>query len=366
MFLYPILVFNSEFSIPNSQFGAVFIQVWPNQTLTYTNRMLSIILPTYNEAKNLPELLKRIVDVMDSTKYEVIVVDDNSPDKTWEIAQGLQKDYSMLRVIRRVGRRGLSSAVLEGFDLATGDVLLVMDSDLQHDPALILKLGNFVARGADIAVASRYMKGGSVGEWVRGRRLLSKTATWIAQIIPPVRVSDPMSGFFALKASDYRLIRPMLRPTGFKILFEILGHLPSSSIAVEVPLVFKMRLYGESKLSFAVQMQFLLQLVRITLLRIQNPFFWLACSIITIVLTMRAMPLMPLYTDAALRSQVQATLRAIADENGWLLSDVRVLQVDGTQMTIVHRAHRKGGDPEPVCYSVEYATSASREIPCVD
>lgn len=326
--------------------------------------MLSIILPTFNEAKNLPELLKRIVQVMGKATYEVIVVDDDSPDKTWQIGEELAKTHLFLKVIRRVGRRGLSSAVVEGFDAAKGDVLMVMDSDLQHDPQLINQLAAAVTKGADIAVASRYMKGGSVGEWVTGRRLLSKTATWLTRKIPPVDVSDPMSGFFALKKSVYQHARPMLRPSGFKILFEILGHLPSKTKSQDVPLVFSARLHGESKLSIAVELQFIWQLVRIALFRIQKLLFWIACIAIALTLSLRLFPLLPLYTDAAKRSFVQSALRSTADQQGWLLSDVRILRINDETVIVAYRPHRKGIDPDITCFQIGVGISVFMEIPC--
>lgn len=326
--------------------------------------MLSIVLPTFNEAANLPELLRRIAEVMGNTAYQVIVVDDNSPDKTWEVAEKLVKQYPMLQVIRRIGRRGLSSAVVEGFDAAKGDMLMVMDSDLQHDPELIRQLSDVVSKDADLAVASRYMKGGSVGEWVRGRRFLSKTATWLTRKIPAVEVSDPMSGFFAIKRSAYATIRPMLHPTGFKILFEVLGHLPRGTKTKEIPLVFKMRMHGESKLSMRVQLEFLLQLVRIIVIRCQAFLFWFICAVVGAAIVLKLASLLPLYTNAETRSQVQQSMQSVATQNGWLISDVEILSIHDAYFFISYRPHRFGRDPQPICYQIEYADPALQEVPC--
>lgn len=328
--------------------------------------MLSIILPTYNEAKNLPELLKRIAGTLGKTDYEVIVVDDNSPDGTWRIAEELKKDHAALRVIRRIGRKGLSSAVVEGFDAAKGDTLLVMDSDLQHDPALMLQLRDAIKQGADIAVASRYMEGGSVGEWVRGRRLLSKIATWLTRKIPHTEVSDPMSGFFAISMPSYAAVRLMLRPTGFKILFEILGYLPRGTKAAEVPLVFKMRLHGQSKLSMKVQAEFVMQLVRILLVRLQSIFFWAVCIIMAVSLLPRAMSLAPLYTDATLRENTKNVLSHLSESRGWLQSDIEILSVKAGYVYIRHTSHRKGHDGDGDCYPVIYPLVDSSLLPCVE
>jgi glycosyltransferase involved in cell wall biosynthesis len=325
--------------------------------------VLSIILPTYNEAQNLPILLGDLARVLGKDPYEVIVVDDDSPDNTWQVATNLKKQYPMLRVIRRVGRRGLSSAVVEGFDVATGDILLVMDSDLQHDPALIVKLRDAVESGAGIAVASRYIEGGSVGEWVTGRRLLSKIATFFARNIPHVKVSDPMSGFFALKKSVFDAIKSQLRPTGFKILFEVLTFLPKGTKAVEVPLVFKMREHGESKLSAAVEMQFLFQLVHACFIRFQWIMWWFIVVIAFVTLMMRFLPLLPMYLDASIRQNVQQSLERVADEHGWLISDLAIERVEETSMRVIHQSHHRGTD-EVECLIITFADSSI--TPCVD
>lgn len=325
--------------------------------------MLSIILPTYNEAENLPELLERIQGAMGKYEFEVIVVDDDSPDGTWSKAEELKKKHAHLRVLRRVGRRGLSSAVVEGFDMAKGNVLMVMDADLQHDPALILLLLEKVNAGADIAVASRYVEGGNVGDWIRGRRMLSKAATYLAKSIPPVHVSDPMSGFFALKRASYERVRPSLRPSGFKILLEFLAFLPSSSIPAEVPLQFQMRRHGESKLNLRVETVFLWQLLRIALMRIQWPLFWLVCAVAFIALCIRVWPLRMMYLNPVVRNNVETTLRRVADENGWLLSDLSVREVGGNAVKVVHRAHLRGEDSSE-CFVLPYDDSPVQ--PCAD
>lgn len=328
--------------------------------------MLSIVLPTYNEGQNLPELLKRISGAMGKESYEVIVVDDDSPDGTWKVAKELHVQYPMLSVIRRMGRKGLSSAVVEGFDAAKGDTLLVMDSDLQHDPALILQLSDAIKQGAGIAVASRYMEGGSVGEWVRGRRLLSKTATWLTRKIPAVEVSDPMSGFFALSKPVYESVRAQLHPTGFKILFEILGHLPKRTKAVTIPLIFKMRVHGESKLSIKVQIEFLLQIVRMLIVRFQTPFFCVVSLFLAFFITLNTLPIILLYTDSSVRSYVQKTLTQVAKDGGWLLSDVTIMRITYERMYLHYQPHRRGPDNVLECYSINYFQQILQGERCVD
>jgi dolichol-phosphate mannosyltransferase len=218
--------------------------------------VLSLVLPTYNEAKSLPILLPAISQTLGSEPHEIIIVDDNSPDRTWEVAT----QYPGVRVLRRVGRRGLSSAVVEGFSMAKGDVLVVMDADGQHDTGVIAKLAAAVRGTHGVAIGTRYMKGGGVGEWEKGRASLSWLATKLAQIACRVRAHDPMSGFFALDAALFRRIATRLHPSGFKILLEILAFVPKGTPITEIPFTFGRRIAGESKLTWKVGIQFLLQL----------------------------------------------------------------------------------------------------------
>ena len=329
--------------------------------------MLSIVLPTYNEAQNLPELIRRLKAVL-AMPHELIIVDDDSPDRTWEVAQHLAHGDSSIRVLRRIGRRGLSSAVVEGFAMAYGDILVVMDSDLQHDPQLVLDLAKAIEGGATIAVASRYIAGGSVGEWVRGRRILSKTATYLAHALPPVKSTDPMSGFFAIRAAAYHPLAPHLHPTGFKILLEVLAHLPRSIVIAEVPLKFSMRLHGESKLSLFIEMQFLLQLMRIALLRLrsllvhfQAPIFWVIALVLLFTFGWRAWHLRLLYSDATVRHSAEVALKTVTDKQGWLMSDVIIQNVQTDRVEILHQVHKRGVDPAH-CFQIFYV--APNPSPC--
>ena len=226
---------------------------------------LSVVLPTYNEAQNLPTLVPRIVELLKDIRHEVIIVDDNSPDGTWRVAEELGERFDNVRVIRRVGRRGLASAVIEGFLAAKGGVLLAADADGQHDFQLLIKLLAAVEEGAGLALASRYVAGGSVGEWDERRHALSRLATRLAQRLCRVPVADPMSGFFAVSRSTFAAALPGLNPVGFKILLDLLVHLPPGTTVREVPLQFGSRLHGESKLSRLVQLQFLEYIYDVTL-----------------------------------------------------------------------------------------------------
>jgi hypothetical protein len=223
-----------------------------------------------------------------------------------------------------------------------------------------------IEQGAAIAVASRYMKGGSVGNWVRGRRWLSNAATFLAQKLPNVEVSDPMSGCFAIRTDAYRSIEKKLRPEGFKILFEVLAALPRGTKATDVPMVFQPRLHGESKLSVAVEVLFLKQIVRIGFLRIGITgarFFSLCCAIIFILLLLQAWPLRLLYLDAMVRGNVQRTLDTVADANGWFVSDLEVQRVASDRMRFLHHEHRRGTDPLD-CYDIRFDHPVL--APCAD
>jgi dolichol-phosphate mannosyltransferase len=225
--------------------------------------MFSLVVPTYNERFNIGPLIGRIEAVLkqEPFHYEIIIVDDNSPDETWKLAQEIAKMDSHLQVIRREGSRGLATAVVEGWKAARGEILGVMDADLQHPPEILPDLLGPILKGrADIAIGSRHISGGSVGKWNLPRRSVSRGASAIAflllpQVLRPVR--DPMSGFFLMKRSVIDL--PLLRPTGYKILLEILakGHYRR---VIEVPYVFEKRKHGKSKLGPKQYLEFLIHL----------------------------------------------------------------------------------------------------------
>src|ERR1700676_4289940 len=143
---------------------------------------LSVIVPTYREAKNIAEMVRRLSQLLEQSlpgKYEIIVVDDDSPDGTWELAHQLTADYPSLRVMRRENERGLSTAVIRGWQAARGDLLAVIDGELQHPPEVTLDLRKVIDRGADLAVATRYVEGGGVSDWNIFRRFISRGAQLI-------------------------------------------------------------------------------------------------------------------------------------------------------------------------------------------
>ncbi len=238
---------------------------------------LSLVLPTYNEAKNIGEIVRRLTVLLDSAlsdAYELIVVDDDSPDRTWEVALQLMEAHPKLRVIRRTDERGLSSAVIRGWQAARGDVLAVIDADLQHPPEVTLKLWERMGHGADLAVASRHVEGGGVSDWNFARRVLSRGAQLLGLVLLPGivgRVSDPMSGFFMVRR---RAIQgPNLHPMGYKILLEVLGRGSVGRIA-EVPYVFRERTEGESKVTSRLYVEYLGHLLRLRVVSLPLDRFW--------------------------------------------------------------------------------------------
>ncbi|PNW49141.1 UNVERIFIED_CONTAM: sulfonate ABC transporter permease [Euhalothece sp. KZN 001] len=228
----------------------------------------SLVIPTYQESQTISSLIASVTDCLDQVlfqQYEVIIVDDNSPDLTWEIAEKLQKCYPQLQVICRQGKRGLSTAVLDGWKVAKGDVLGVIDADLQHPPQVLKQLWQEIEKGADLAIATRYKKGGKVEHWSVTRQVLSKGAHWLGLIfIPDVisGVSDPMSGYFLVRRCC--LEYSFLRPVGYKILLEVLGKGRIEKVA-EVGYCFQARLRGKSKVSYQQSLDYLHHLFRLRL-----------------------------------------------------------------------------------------------------
>ncbi len=239
-------------------------------SLTATPRdrriLLSLVIPTYNEGKNVQKIVKLLSQQLDAAlpeAYELIVVDDNSTDRTWEIAQEIMPDYPQLRVMLRVEERGLSTAVIRGWQAARGEVLGVIDADLQHPPELLLKLWGEIKRGGDLAVASRHVEGGGVSDWSVIRRFLSRGAQTLGLIILPEvigRVSDPMSGYFMVRRRC--IAGRTLSPLGYKILIEVLARGKVPWIG-EVGYVFQEREEGESKVTSKQYIDYLRHLVRL-------------------------------------------------------------------------------------------------------
>jgi dolichol-phosphate mannosyltransferase len=227
---------------------------------------LSIIIPTYNEAENIPELIHRIEKSLKGVDFEIIIVDDNSPDRTADIAQKLGEEYLNIKVIKRKGKLGLASAVLEGMKFADGKFIAIMDADLQHPPELLPLMLEKAYKGYDLVIASRYIEGGSIERWSFSRRIVSIGAILFAHMLfPKIKtVKDPTSGFFMFKRDIIENIH--LDPLGFKILLEILVKGSYHSV-VEVPYVFRERRKGKSKLNLKEIMNYAVHLLKLRMSR---------------------------------------------------------------------------------------------------
>ena len=210
---------------------------------------VSIILPTYNERANVPIIVDRLAQVLAPLcPFEVLVVDDNSPDGTWKLAEELSQTRPWLRSIRRMQNKGLSPAVVDGFSLAKGERLIVMDADLQHDENALSKFIEAFDSGALLIMGSRKVDGGGVEDWSIIRRFVSWFATRLAHLVLPLDASDPMSGFFGIHRKLHEELTPQVNPKGFKILLEYLARTPAAAVK-EVGYTFRGRQHGESKLS---------------------------------------------------------------------------------------------------------------------
>lgn len=218
---------------------------------------LSIIVPTFNERDNVLVLFDRLAKALDGVAWEAIFVDDNSPDGTWDVVRELARRDPRARVLRRIGRRGLSGACIEGILASSAPFVAVIDADLQHDETrLPVMLAELETGKADLAVGSRYVEGGSSSSFDRRRQGISSFATTLAQKLLRITVADPMSGFFMIRRDRFEAVAPRLSVQGFKILLDILASSEGRLRIVEVPFVFGTRHAGESKLDSMVAMDF--------------------------------------------------------------------------------------------------------------
>ncbi len=234
---------------------------------------VSVIVPTFNEAENIPLLIPRLREALADFDYEVIIVDDDSPDLTWSVAEHLTVDEPRFSVIRRTTDKGLSAAVLTGMNVAGGSVFVVMDGDLQHDPDAIPALvSKVIDDGVPVAVASRAHDDGSYGDFSPTRRFISWVGAQTAHLLLQVPVSDPMSGYFALDRARYEEVVDKVNPRGFKILLEFLARGPRPEVA-EVGYRFGIRMHGETKLTGSVVVAYLLAMIELTVGRFISATF---------------------------------------------------------------------------------------------
>jgi len=228
--------------------------------------LFSLVIPTYNERNNLPPLIERLTGALEATArdYEIIIVDDDSPDETWRVATEMASANPRLRVIRRRGERGLATAVTAGWRDARGDILGVMDGDLQYQPEGLPELLKPVLQGrADIVVGSRYASGATVAGWSRLREMISRAAILIAKLFLPAalrNLRDPSAGCFVMRRKVIEDVK--LCPIGYKILIEVLARGRYEHV-VELPYPYEGRKEGKSKLGSRQVFEFLRHISRL-------------------------------------------------------------------------------------------------------
>src|ERR1700736_1831494 len=219
---------------------------------------LSVIVPTFNERDNVTTLFRRLEATLKGVAWEVIFVDDNSPDGTWDVVRNLAAQDSRVRCLRRIGRRGLSGACIEGILASSAPCAAVMDADLQHDETQLPKMLALLHSGqADLVVGSRYVEGGSADSFNKQRAGASALATEVAKRVLRVKIADPMSGFFMIRRDRFEQLAPQLSTQGFKILLDIVATARGNLRIKEIPFTFGSRLHGESKLDSMVALDFL-------------------------------------------------------------------------------------------------------------
>ena len=223
---------------------------------------LGVVLPTYNERGNLRSMIERLDAALQGIAWEVVVVDDNSPDGTSDEARAIAREDRRVRVLQRIGRRGLSSAAIEGMCATSAPVVAVMDADHQHDPALLPQMLAAIEGGDyDLSYASRFAEGASTEAWGRPDRVkASGLANRLARKVTGVTLSDPMSGYFMLRSETLRKDAHRLSGVGFKILLDILATVDAPLRIREFPMHFAARAEGESKLDQTVVFEFLVGL----------------------------------------------------------------------------------------------------------
>jgi len=220
---------------------------------------ISIIIPTYNEKDNITPLLARVEKALSGYNYEILIVDDDSKDGTIEAASSLADRYPVKVIVRR-NERGLATAVVHGIKSATGEIIGVMDADLQHPPEVIPDLIKAIQDGADMVVASRYIEGGGCPNWGLSRRIISKVALVISHLLLPStrQVKDPLAGFFMFRRQNVDPAK--LKPIGYKISLEVM-LIGRFRHVVEVPYIFEDRSAGKSKLNPGQQLDYLKHLL---------------------------------------------------------------------------------------------------------
>lgn len=223
---------------------------------------LCIVIPVLNEEANVAPLIERLDGVLGSIAWEAIFVDDDSTDATRAAIAAIGSRDPRVRLLHRIGRRGLASAFIEGAQASLAPCIAAMDGDLQHDEALLPRMFSAVHDGGyEIAIGSRYVGGGGIGDWDRRRAGMSSFASGLSRIVLRAPVTDPMSGFFMIRRDTFERAVRGLSALGFKILLDILASLPTPPLLVELPYEFRSRTAGESKLDAGVLRDYALLVV---------------------------------------------------------------------------------------------------------
>ena len=223
---------------------------------------LSVIVPSFNERDNVVPLIERLSESLAGIAWEIIYVDDDSPDGTAASVKALAQRDRHVRCIHRIGRRGLSTAVIEGIQASSAPYVAVIDADMQHDETLLPQmLAAIKSEGLDIVVGSRYVAGGGVGQWDKGRVAMSGFATRLSRLVVSAELTDPMSGFFLIARPAFDRAVRRLSGQGFKILLDLFASSPTPYRFKELPYTFRPRIHGESKLDTLVAWEYLMLLL---------------------------------------------------------------------------------------------------------
>jgi dolichol-phosphate mannosyltransferase len=218
---------------------------------------LTVVIPTFSERDNVPILVDRIREVLTGRNWEAIFVDDDSPDGTSAAVLAIAERDQRIRCIRRIGRRGLSGACLEGMLASQARYVAVIDADLQHDETLLTPMLDRIGKGdVDLVVASRYMEGGSAGSFTAGRAKISQWSTLLARLFLGSNLTDPLSGYFMIQRETVERLAHSLSSQGFKILLDIVATAGKELRVVELPTIFRKRLHGDSKLDTRIAIEF--------------------------------------------------------------------------------------------------------------
>jgi dolichol-phosphate mannosyltransferase len=219
---------------------------------------LAIVVPTFNEIDNIDKLVAAVQAALEGHAFEVIVVDDDSPDGTADRVREIARRNLRVRCIQRIGRRGLSGAFIEGALASAAPIVAAIDGDMQHDESLLPEMLKILrSRNVEVVVGSRYLEQGGVGNWTGGRIRVSQWATAVARRVTGVTLSDPMSGFFMIRSDVLRQLAPNLSGIGFKILLDIFITAPRAFRFAELPYRFRARSLGTSKLDAKIVLEFL-------------------------------------------------------------------------------------------------------------